>query len=217
MSEQTQTETPIVELMEENTIATPAPVNEELKADEQILLDKEKEISADFAKAESEDAEIIATKENECDNAIQNIPKEETEKIVEKEENKIAEEEKVANKGLINQTGAYLEADAFTDVNDFKKSVNKQLQATLMKQQRENQYNAYINRANSNMLQEIFDNLPPYSQDDIRSVFGAEDINFNDFAWNSDLKGFTNGVILVKVKSNSDGNYEEDTMTASRL
>ena len=124
---------------------------------------------------------------------------------------------KKANKGLINQTGAYLEADAFTDVNDFKKSVNKQLQATLMKQQREKQYNTYINRANSNMLQEIFDNLPPYSQDDIRSVFGAEDINFNDFAWNSDLKGYTNGVILVKIKSNSDGNYEEDTMTASRL
>lgn len=124
---------------------------------------------------------------------------------------------KKANKGLINQTGAYLEADAFTDVNDFKKSVNKQLQATLMKQQREKQYNTYINRANSNMLQEIFDNLPPYSQDDIRSVFGAEDINFNNFAWNSDLKGYTNGVILVKIKSNSDGNYEEDTMTASRL
>ena len=124
---------------------------------------------------------------------------------------------KKANKGLIDQTGAYLEADAFTDVNDFKKSVNKQLQATLMKQQREKQYNSYINRANSNMLQEIFDNLPPYSQDDIRSVFGAEDINFNNFAWNSDLKGYTNGVILVKIKSNSDGDYEEDTMTASRL
>lgn len=124
---------------------------------------------------------------------------------------------KKANKGLIGQTGAYLDTSAFSDINDFKKSVNKQLQATLMKQQREDKYNAYINRANSNMLQEIYDNLPPYSQDDIKSVFGTEDVSFNDFVWSSDLKGFTNGVVLVKIKSNNDGNYEEDTMTAMRL
>ncbi len=124
---------------------------------------------------------------------------------------------KKANKGLIDKTGAYLDPTAFNDIKDFQKSVNKQLQATLMKQQREGQHDIYINRANSNMLQEIYDNLPPYSQDDIKSVFGTEDVSFNEFIWNADLKGFTNGIVLVKIKSNNDGNYEEDTMTASRL
>lgn len=72
-----------------------------------------------------------------------------------------------------------------------------------------------VQGVNDKMLQEIYDKLPNETRERIKTQLGTDVLQ--GFHYDKGLKGFTNGSQVIYIKSNGDGNYQENTMTVSYL